>query len=142
MSSVEQIRKEVEALYKSYGAAFNGRDASAISECFACPCALVTGEQGLIQFASTGELRGMLGKLLADLKERGWTRSEMDQIKVWPIADDLVMVLADATRYKADGSVLESVRACYMVRCDGKNWKIVTVSEVQPPFLGPGDLLR
>jgi len=48
MSSVEQNRKELEAFYKSCAAAFNGKDVSAISECIACPGALITG-QGLDQ---------------------------------------------------------------------------------------------
>jgi hypothetical protein len=66
----------------------------------------------------------------------------MGQLKIWPMAEDLAMVLADGTRYKADGSMLEPVRSCYTVRRDTKNWKIVTISEVEPPFLGPGDLPR
>jgi ketosteroid isomerase-like protein len=141
MSSVEQIRKELEAFYKSYTAAFNGKDVGAISECFACPNALITGH-GLNQCATERDLQRLLGRYLADLNERGWTRSVMGQLKIWPMAEDLAMVVADGTRYKADGSVLEPVRACYTVRRDANNWKIVTISEVQPPFLGPGDLPR
>jgi len=79
---------------------------------------------------------------MSDLKERGWARSAIDQLKAWPLADDLAMILADVSRYKADGSVLERVRACYTVRRDVNNWKIITLSEVKPPFLGPGDLTR
>jgi hypothetical protein len=141
MSSVEQIRKEVEAFYKSYTAAFIGKDVKAISECFACPGALVTGH-GLAQWATESDLQQLLGRYLADLKDRGWTRSEMGQLKIWPMAEDLAMVLADGTRYKADGSILEPVRNCYTVRRDANNWKIVTVSEVAPSFLGPGDFPR
>jgi hypothetical protein len=96
MSSVEQIRKELEAFYKSYTAAFNGKDVSAISECFACPCALITGH-GLNQCSTENDLQQLLGKSLADLKERGWTRSEMGQLKIWPMAEDLAMVVADGT---------------------------------------------
>jgi len=63
-------------------------------------------------------------------------------LKAWALAEDLAMILADVTRHKADGSILEWVRACYTVRRDTKGWKIVTLSEVKPPFLGPGDLTR
>ena len=79
---------------------------------------------------------------MTDLKERGWVRSDIDQLKAWALAEDLAMILADVTRHKADGSILERVRACYTVRRDAKGWKIVTLSEVKPPFLGPGDLAR
>ncbi len=79
---------------------------------------------------------------MADLKERGWVRSSIDRLKTWALAEDLAMILADVTRHKADGSVLEQLRACYTVRRDAKGWKIVTLSEVKPPFLGPGDVAR
>jgi hypothetical protein len=124
--------------FKSYSAAFNGKDVSAIRECFACPGALITG-YGLVQWATESDLQHLFRKSLADLIGRGWTRSEIVQLKIWPMAEDLAMVLADGTRYKADGSMLEPVRACYTIRRDAKNWKIVTISEVEPPFLGPGD---
>ena len=141
MSSVEQMRKELDAFYKSYTGAFNGKVVGAISEYFACPCALITGH-GLNQYATENDLHHLLERYLADLQQRGWARSEVGQIKIWPMAEDLAMVLADGTRYKADGSMLEPVRACYTIRRDAKSWKIVTISEVQPPFLGPGDLPR
>jgi hypothetical protein len=51
------------------------------------------------------------------------------------------MILSDVTRYKTDGSILEKVRALYMVRRDD-GWKIVTITEIKPPFLGPGDIPR
>ena len=79
---------------------------------------------------------------MADLKERGWVRSAINQLKAGALAEDLAMILADVTRHKADGSILEWVRTCYTVRRDTKGWKIVTLSEVKPPFLGPGDLTR
>jgi hypothetical protein len=84
----------------------------------------------------------MLGNFLTDLKERGRIRSELDQLRIWRLAEDLAMLLGYVTRYKADGSVLERVRGWYTVRRDAKNWKIVTLSEVSPPFLGPDDLPR
>ena len=141
MSRVEQIREELEAFYKSYAAAFNSKDVTAISECFACPCALITG-QGLNRCATESDVQDLLGKILAGLKERGWTHSEMGHLKIWPMSEDLAMVVVDATRHKAEGAILEPVRSCYTVRRDANNWKIVTVSEIAPPFLGPGDLPR
>ena len=62
------------------------------------------------------------------------------ELKTWPMAEDLAMILVDGTRYRADGSLLERVRVCYVVRRDANNWKTVTISEINPPFLGPGDL--
>jgi hypothetical protein len=79
---------------------------------------------------------------MIDIKARGWARSAIDQLRIWVIAENLGMILADYTRYKTDNSILEQGRACYTVRRDGKSWKMVAISEVKAPFLGPGDLPR
>ena len=142
MITTEEIAKELEAFYQSYIAAFNREDIDAFTESFAYPYAWISGRHGLSQCATEGDHQRSFGKIMADLKERGWARSSVDRFKTWALAEDLAMIVADATRYKADGSVLERVRACYTVRRDGKGWKIVTLSEVRPPFLGPGDVAR
>jgi ketosteroid isomerase-like protein len=142
MITTEEIAKELEDFYQSYIAAFNREDIDAFTESFAYPYAWISGRHGLSQCATEGDHQRSFGKIMADLKERGWARSSVDRFKTWALAEDLAMILADATRYKADGSVLERVRACYTVRRDGKGWKIVSLSEVRPPFLGPGDVAR
>ena len=142
MITTEEIAKELEAFYQSYIAAFNREDIDAFTESFAYPYAWISGRHGLSQCATEGDHQRSFGKIMADLKERGWARSSVDRFKTWALAEDLAMIMADATRYKADGSVLERVRACYTVRRDGKGWKIVSLSEVRPPFLGPGDVAR
>src|SRR6516162_8073521 len=140
MTSSERIRTELEGFYKSYIAAFNREDIDAFTECFGYPYAWITGARGLAQCATESDHQRNFAKIISDLKERGWVRSAVDQFKAWPLAEDLAMILADVTRYEADGSVLERVRACYTVRRDTNSWKIVTLSEVKPPFLGPGEL--
>jgi len=102
---------------------------------------LITGRYGLSQCATESDHQRSFAKIMADLKERGWVRSAINQLKAWALAEDLAMILADVTRHEADGSILEWVRACYTVRRDTKGWKIA-MSEVKPPFLGPGDLTR
>lgn len=141
MTSSEQIRSELEGFYQSYIAAFNREDIDAFTECFGYPYAWITG-RGLGQCATESDHQRNFAKIIADLKQRGWVRSVVDQLKAWPFAEDLAMILADVTRHKSDGSVLERVRACYTVRRDANRWEIITISEVKAPFLGPGDLSR
>jgi hypothetical protein len=142
MTTTEQIAKDLEDFYKSYINAFNREDVDAFTESFGYPYAWISGSRGISQCATESDHQRSFTKIIADLKDRGWVRSGIDQLKAWPLAEDLAMILADVTRYKADGSVLERVRACYTTRREGKNWKIITLSEVRPPFLGPGDLAR
>jgi hypothetical protein len=142
MAISNQISQQLEDFYKAYIAAFNREDIDAFTECFAFPYAWITGSHGLGQCPSDSEHQRSFGKIMADLKGRGWARSGIDKIKTWPLAEDLAMILADVTRYKSDNSTLERVRACYTVRRGNKSWQIVCLSEVKPPFLGPGDVAR
>jgi hypothetical protein len=79
---------------------------------------------------------------MSGIQARGWARSATDKTKVWPLAENLATLMADVTRYKKDGSILERLRAFYTLRNDGKSWKIVLISMANPPFTGPGDIAR
>jgi ketosteroid isomerase-like protein len=142
MSTADQIQRELEAFYKSYIDAFNREDTDRFGESFAYPYGWISGERGLSECASESDHQRSFGRIVAALKNRGWVRSGVDQIRTWPFADNLAMILSDVTRYKADGSALERLRACYTVRRDSNHWKIVTITEIKPPFLGPGELAR
>ena len=139
MRTAEEIARELERFYRHYIDVFNRED-DRFYDCFANPYAAVSGERGIVSIANDN--RDSFARTMKTLKERGWIRSDIDRIKTWAMADSLGMILSDVTRYKTDGSVLEKIRACYMVRRDGTAWKIVTISEIKSPFLGPGDIPR
>ncbi|MBI3796242.1 MAG: hypothetical protein HY268_04630, partial [Deltaproteobacteria bacterium] len=77
-------------------------------------------------------------QVMVSIQGRGWDRTGVDRLQVWPLADVLSMLVADISRYKKDGSVLEQGRYCYVVRKDAGGWKILALTEVKPPFSGPG----
>ncbi len=141
MPTSEEIARELESFYRHYIDVFNRED-EGFFDCFAHPYAAVSGERGLATVANDDANRTSFGGTMKTLKERGWTRSGIDSIKAWALGDNLGMILSDVTRYRSDGSVLEKIRACYMVRRDGAAWKIMTISEVKAPYLGPGDISR
>jgi ketosteroid isomerase-like protein len=142
MPPAEEITRELEAFYKGYIEAFNREDIDMFSETFAYPYAWVDGKHGLRACANESDHQRGFGIIMIALKERGWVRSAIDRLHAWPLAENLAMILADVTRYKSGDAILERVRACYTVRRDARGWKIVTLSEVQPPFLGPGNTPR
>jgi len=142
MPTAVEISGELESFYRGYIDAFNREDVDHLSDCFALPYAFITGERGLSVTADEGAHQGFFSRLAIDLKARGWARSAIDRLKTFLFADNLAMIVADYTRYKSDGSVLERGRACYTAQHNGKSWKFVALSEVKPPFLGPGDLPR
>jgi hypothetical protein len=141
MPTSEEIVRELESFYRHYIDFFNRED-DRFFDCFAHPYAAVSGERGLAAVANDADNRSNFRRTMTTLKERGWARSDIDSLKTWALGENLGMILSDVTRYKSDGSVLEKLRACYIVRRDAGAWRIMTISEVKPPFLGPGDLSR
>lgn len=140
MPSASEIVNELQTFYKGYIDAFNREDIDMYTQTFAFPYAFIVGDKGLALCNDETAHQRFYTNISINLKERGWARSGIDQVKAWPYAENLAMILADVTRYRADNSVIEKVRATYTVRRDGKNWKIVALSEVKPPFLGPGEV--
>jgi hypothetical protein len=130
------------AFFRAYMDAFSREDMDAVTEAFAFPWALITDDRGLYSCNNETDHRRLYGGVFSEIKARGWVRSEIGRLMAWALADNLGMIVADYTRYKADGSVLEIGRACYTLRRAGKSWKMVALTEVKPPFLGPGNLLR
>lgn len=142
MPTAVEIGPELESFYRGYIDAFNREDLDHFLGCFGIPYGWVTGERGLTVTTSEDDHQSGFSRIMLDIKQRGWARSAIDQLKTWALGDNLGMILADYTRYKADGSILERGRACYTARRDGKAWKIIALSEIKPGYLGPGDIAR
>lgn len=133
---------ELEKFYAAYLDAFNREDSERFARSFAYPYAWIDGSRGLTICADENHHQHAFASIMSGLKRRGWGSSRADRVTSWMMADNLTMVLADVTRYRNDGSILEKVRACYTVRREAESWKIVTVAEIRPPYLGPGQVLR
>jgi hypothetical protein len=140
MRTGEEIARELESFYRHYIEVFNRED-DRFYDCFAQPYGAVS-ERGLATIANDDDNRNSFRRTMTALKQRGCARSDIDSIKAWALGESLGMIVSDVTRYKTDNSTLEKIRACYMLRRDGAGWKIVTISEIKPPFLGPGDIPR
>src|SRR5262249_29810920 len=116
MSDTDTIVREVQAFYRAYIDGFNREDADAFLGSFDFPHALLTGGRGLLVTATASDQRRFHQQTMTALHERGWGRSAIDHLQIWPFTDALALIAADVTRYKKDGSVLEKVRACYLPR--------------------------
>lgn len=138
MAGAATIVNEVEAFYRSYIEGFNREDAEAFLRAFDYPHALLDGARGMLISATPSDHQRFYQHTMTTLRERGWGRSGIDRWQVWPLAEDMAMIVTDITRYKRDGAVLEKGRYCYTLRKDSGAWKIVTLTEVKPPFPGPG----
>src|SRR5262245_52014111 len=114
MADADIMISEVQAFYQAYIDGFNREDADAFLGSFDYPHALLTGERGMLVTATASDQRRFYQQTMTALHGREWGRSGIDRLQIWPFADILAMIVADVTRYKKDGSVLEKVRACYL----------------------------
>jgi hypothetical protein len=142
MADSNQIVREIEQFYGRYIDGFNREDIDLFLGSFDLPFAVLSGEHGATIFADEAAQQRFYTQTMIAIQGRGWGRSAVDLVKVWPLAQNLATLMADVTRYKKDGTILEQLRAFYTLCNDGKAWKIVTVSMATPPFPGPGDIPR
>jgi|GEM_PF-1068304 len=130
---------EIENFYRDYIVGFNAEDRAAFVRCYAHPHAFLTDEKGMILTSTVADHERAYQQIMTTLHERGWGRSVTDQLQVWPFTQQTALIVADVARYKKDQSILEKLRASYMLRKENGAWKILTVTEIKPPFSGPGE---
>ncbi len=138
MAQANAIIREIETAYHHYIAVFNREDATGFVGCYAHPHVMLSGEQGLSSVQTEADHHTVYHNIMAGLRASEWGRSDIDALQVFPYSESLAQIVADVTRYKRDGSVLEKLRATYMYRRDAEGWKIVSLALVEAPFSGPG----
>jgi ketosteroid isomerase-like protein len=124
MSSV-QVAEEVEAAYRHYVDVFNSRDPAAIAAVYDHPHAQMLGEVGLSIVNDDADQQQWYDFVMTYLDAQQWGRTEIDDVWVWPLSEKLAQVVANVTRYRKDGSVLNHVRANYTLRRSDDTWKVV-----------------
>ncbi|HXG20298.1 MAG TPA: hypothetical protein VNN62_14640 [Methylomirabilota bacterium] len=138
MADVQTIQREIEAAYHHYIDVFNREDAAGFVGCYCHPHVMLSGGQGMTVINTEADHQRLYQRLMAGLHERGWGRSDIDCLQIWPFSESLVQLVADVTRSKKDGAVLEQLRASYMFRRENGAWKILALAQVEAPFTGPG----
>ena len=136
------IVHEVETAYEAYANAFNQGDMAIVVRYLAAPYIMTIGNRDVMIAASDEAVRHQFDGALAGMKQRGWVRSDFKVVHVFLLSDNHGLLMTDIVRYKADGSVLEKGRYIYQVRRGGQSWQITGVTDVEPPYTGPGDTPR
>jgi hypothetical protein len=142
MTTPSEVAQDLERFYRGYIDSFNREDLDHFLGCFELPYSWISGERGLTVTRTEEAHQQAFSRIMLDIKQRGWARSEIDRLKTWALGENLGMILADYTRYKSDNSILEQGRACYTVRRAAGAWRLIAISEIKAPFLGPGDVPR
>jgi hypothetical protein len=136
------IAHEVETSYQAYSNAFNQREMETVLRYVAAPYVLTIGGNAPWVTETPEQVSALFDKNLQTMLGRGRARSDSKVRKVGALSEDHVLLLSDIIRFKTDGSVLEKGRYLYSLRRGGQSWQITGVTDIAPPFTGPGDLAR
>jgi len=138
MADTNTIVQEIEAAYRHYIDVFNREDAAGFMGCYLHPHTMLSGEHGLTTVQTEADHQRGYQQIMQTLHKQNWGRSDIDRMQIWPFSESLAQLAADVTRYKKDGSVLEKLRANYILRRESGGWKFLSFWLVSQPFAGPG----
>jgi len=130
---------EAETCYTAYAEAFNHEDMAAVCRYITAPYLMVIGDRVPMISPTDETVRKQFDGALADMKRRGWVRSDFKIVHTWMLSKDHALLMSDIVRYKADKSVLEKGRYIYSIRRAEPAWQITGVTNVDPGFTGPGN---
>ncbi|HXG20299.1 MAG TPA: hypothetical protein VNN62_14645 [Methylomirabilota bacterium] len=138
MTDAATIIREVEDFYRAFIDGFNREDTDLYLRSFCYPNGILSGEKGMMVNAKESDQQRFYQEVMMSIQEKGWDHTDVDRLQVFPLTETTALLVADISRRKKDNVVIESGRYCYTVRKDGGAWKILTLTEVKPPFSGPG----
>jgi hypothetical protein len=96
---------------------------------------LFISSQGVRMMADLKELEELIGRLMASLKARDFSRSEITDMRVSQMSDSTAFVSVSRVRYKTDGQELERVGETYTLQKTSDAWKLVTAITHDPDLI-------
>ena len=138
MADAKAIIRDIEAAFHHYIDVFNREDAVGFVGCYAHPHSMLSGELGMVVSHTEADHHLGYQRIMEGLHKRNWGRTGIDRLQVFLFSASLAQVVADVTRYKTEGAILEELRVSYMFRRDGGAWKILSFGRIEAPFSGPG----
>lgn len=117
---------EVLKTFNQYGEAFSMLKPRALLPFYHYPSMLISHDKSVV-IKNGFEAWLVFTKLMADLKKQNFARSEIheENTKVKFLSDNLATIPGTATRYRKDGTILESFDFTYTMRKVSDSWKII-----------------
>ena len=109
-----------------YYTAFSTLDIPAFLPYFHEPCLLI-GPDGMFPAPTHAVLATAFAAPMADLRARGFGRSELSVRHTTTLSETATLVTGVALRYKADGQELERVGVTYVMHKNDAGWKIAVL---------------
>src|SRR3569833_2810450 len=91
---------KAEACYTGYAEAFNREDMATVCRYIASPYVMVIGDRVPMTAPTDEAVRKQFDGALADMKRRGWVRSDFKIVHTWMLSKDHALLMSDIVRYK------------------------------------------
>lgn len=122
----ETTQRAVESLFTKIAAAFGAGDLQRFRQLYTLPCLVVT-PQGGKPILDDQEFSAFFTPLLQRLQSQGFARSAFERMAVHLLTPTTALASMHWTRYRADGTVLETLGATYtLLQLEG-SWRIVSL---------------
>lgn len=111
--------------FHDYAADFGRLDARAVATHFHQPAMLV-GPPGVSIFASHADVEAFYGKVMGDLRTRGYVRTDFGELREQRLDDGLAVVSGPGVWRAADGRALgDRFAMSYTFRRTGEGWRVL-----------------
>ena len=127
--------------FRNYVQAFQSLEARAPVPYCQLPCLFIS-DQGVRVMANAGELQAFIAGLMDSLKARGFSRSEVADMRVNQMSENIALVSVRRIRYKTDGSELERLGETYTFRKIDNDWKVLAAMVHDPDVILATDRTR
>jgi uncharacterized NTF2-like protein DUF6841 len=120
--------------FRKYVQTFQSLEAPALVPYCQLPCLFISN-QGVRVMANAGELQVFIAGLMTSLKARGFSRSEVADMRVNQMSENIALVSVRRIRYKTDGSELERLGETYTFRKIDSDWKVLAALVHDPDVI-------
>jgi ketosteroid isomerase-like protein len=117
----------VNQAYRAYGEAFSRGDLSTVVQHCNAPFVVILPQEVRV-LPTAADVEKFFGAARQDLKERGYSHSDLLEVHVRLLGTTVALVSSLFTRYKTDGSELATLGATYLLRKPDGVWKIAVIT--------------
>jgi ketosteroid isomerase-like protein len=120
------MAREEEAIaqtFSNYIQSFQTLDSDTTLPYFHVPCLFIP-PQGVRTLATTADVKALLTQVMDALKARSFARSELTDLHVKQMSENVALVSVSRIRYATDGRELERLGETYTLRRTEDGWKI------------------
>jgi hypothetical protein len=126
MSTVGTV-EAVSATFTAYAHAFQTLEPDVAAPYCHAPCLFIS-PRGVRAMVSALEVRALLAQVMADLRDRGYSRSEVTSRHVQPLGERIALLTVNRVRIRTDGTELERVGETYTFLETVGGWRIVAAA--------------